>query len=102
MSQIQYSKDRPVGYEKGGLIQIPVMSIDFSNKHDFMRNQFIESGGAIEMSTSSSPTTQVWSNRSGYTWEGKPEGFQEDFAWTEVSYEYVRSTGMKIIDGREQ
>ncbi len=66
-----------------------------------MRNQFIESGGAIEMSTSSSPTTQVWSNRSGYTWEGKPEGFQEDFAWTEVSYEYVKSTGMKIIDGRD-
>lgn len=101
MSQIQYSKDRPVGYDKGGLIQIPVMSIDFSGKHDFMRNQFIASGGAIEMSTSSSPTTQIWSNRSGYTWEGKPEGFQEDFAWTEVSYEYVKSTGMKIIDGRD-
>ena len=101
MSQIQYSKDRPVGYNKGGLIQIPVMSRDFSGKHDFMRNQFIASGGATEMSTSSSPTTQVWSNRSGYTWEGKPEGFQEDFAWTEVSYEYVKSTGMKIIDGRD-
>ena len=101
MSQIQYSKDRPVGYDKAGLIQIPVMSIDFSNKHDFMRNQFIASGGAVEMSTSSSPTTQVWSNRSGYTWEGKPEGFQEDFAWTEVSYEYVKSTGMKIIEGRD-
>jgi ABC-type antimicrobial peptide transport system permease subunit len=77
------------------------MSGDFSGKHDFMRNQFIASGGATEMSTSSSPTTQVWSNRSGYTWEGKPEGFQEDFAWTEVSYEYVKSTGMKIIDGRD-
>lgn len=101
MSQIQYSKDRPVGYDKGGLIQIPVFSRDFIGKHDFMRDQFIESGGAIEMSTSSSPTTQVWSNRGGYTWEGKPEGFQEDFAWTEVSYEYVKSTGMKIIDGRD-
>ena len=101
MKQIQYSKDRPVGYDKGGLIQIPVMSVDFSGKSDFMRHQFIASGGAIEMSTSSSPTTQIWSNRSGYTWEGKPEGFQEDFAWTEVSYEYVKSLGMKIIAGRD-
>lgn len=101
MQQIQYSKDRPIGYDKGGLIQIPVMSIDFTGKSDFMRNQFIASGGAIEMSTSSSPSTQIWSNRSGYTWDGKPEGFQEDFAWTEVSYEYVKSLGMKIIAGRD-
>ena len=101
MKQIQFSKDRPIGYEKGGLIQIPVMSVDFTGKSDFMRNQFIASGGAIEMSTSSSPATQIWSNRGGYTWEGKPEGFQEDFAWTEVSYEYVKTLGMKIIAGRD-
>jgi ABC-type antimicrobial peptide transport system permease subunit len=66
-----------------------------------MRHQFIVSGGAIEMSTSSSPTTQIWSNRGGYTWEGKPEGFQESFAWTEVSYEYVKSLGMKFIEARD-
>ncbi len=101
MSQIEYSKNRPIGYNKAGLIQIPVMSMDFVGKQDFMRNQFLASGGAIEMSTSSSPTTQVWSNRGGYSWEGKPEGFQENFAWTEVSYEYVKSLGMKIIAGRD-
>ena len=101
MSQIQHSKDRPVGYNKAGLIQIPVMSRDFSGKYDFMRNQFLASGAAIEMSSSSSPTTRIWSNRGGYTWEGKPEGFQEDFAWTEVSYEYVKSLDMKIIEGRD-
>ena len=101
MSQIQYSKDRPVGYNKDGLIQIPVMSSDFNGKYDFMRNQFIDSGGAIEMSSSSSPTTRITSSRSGFIWEGKPEGFQEDFDWTEVSYEYVKSLGMKIIEGRD-
>lgn len=101
MSQIQFSKNRPVGYNKGGLIQIPVMSADFEGKSDLMRNQFINSGGAIEMATSMSPTTEVWSNRSGYNWEGKPEDFQEDFAWTEVSYEYVETLGMKIIMGRD-
>jgi len=101
MKQIEYSKDRPIGYDKGGLIQIPVMSVDFVGKNDLMRQQFIASGGAIEMSTSSSPTTSIWSNRSGYNWEGKPDGFQEDFAWTEVSYEYVKSLGMKIIEGRD-
>jgi ABC-type antimicrobial peptide transport system permease subunit len=101
MSQIQFSKDRPAGYDKGGLVQIPLFSEDFAGKSDFMRNQFIASGGAIEVSTSSSPTTAVWSNRGGYTWEGKSEDFQEDFAWTEVSYEYVKTLGMKVVEGRD-
>ena len=100
MQQIQHTKDRPVGYNKAGLIQIPAMSTEFMGKADIMRNQFIASGAAIEMSTSSSPTTAVWSNQSGFDWEGKPEGFQEDLAWTEVSYEYPQSLGMKFISGR--
>ncbi|MDH7448145.1 ABC transporter permease [Aquimarina sp. 2201CG14-23] len=100
MSQIQHSKDRPTGYNKEGLIQIPVMSSEFIGKSDIMRNQFISSGGAIEMATTSSPTTNVWSNRSGYTWDGKPVGFQEDLAYTDVSYEFVETLGAKIIEGR--
>ncbi|MDX1471098.1 MAG: FtsX-like permease family protein, partial [Flavobacteriaceae bacterium] len=101
MSQIEYSKNRPVGYNKGGLIQIPTVSQDFNGKADLMRNEFIASGGAINMATSMSPTTQVWSNRGGFKWEGKQEGFQEDFAWTEVSPEYVETLGMKVIMGRD-
>ncbi|WP_108805675.1 ABC transporter permease, partial [Aquimarina sp. Aq107] len=100
MNQIQHSKDRPVGYNKEGLIQIPVMSDEFIGKADLMRNQFIASGAAIEMATTSSPTTNVWSNRSGYTWDGKPEGFQEDLAYTEVSYEFTKTLDIEIIAGR--
>lgn len=100
MDQIDYAKNRPVGYVKEGLIQIPVMSTEFIGKEDIMRSQFIASGGATEMATTSSPTTNVWSNRSGYTWEGKPPGFQEDFAFTSVSYEFTEALGLKIIAGR--
>lgn len=101
MRQINYTKDRPVGYDKEGLIQLPVMSSEFEGKAEFMRTQFLNSGAAVEMSTSSSPTTEVYSNRSGFDWEGKPEGFQEDFAWTEVSPDFVNSLGMKVIAGRD-
>ncbi len=101
MQQINHAKDRPVGYDKEGLVQIPTMSQDFAGKYELMRNEFLDSGAVIEMSTSSSPTTQVWSNRSGFKWEGKPEGFQEDFAWTEVSPEYAKSLNLKIVQGRD-
>ncbi|GGI56904.1 ABC transporter permease [Winogradskyella haliclonae] len=100
MNQIQFSKDRPVGYDREGLIQIPVMSSEFVGKHEVMRTQFIASGGATSMTTMSSPTTDVWSNRSGYTWDGKPVGFQEDLAHTSVNYDFVETLGLKLIEGR--
>mgnify|MGYP003636680765 FL=1 len=101
MQQINHAKNRPVGYDKEGLIQIPTFSQDFFGKYDLMRSEFLGSGAAIEMSTSSSPTTQIWSNRGGFVWEGKPEGFQEDLAWTEVSPEYAKSLNLKIVEGRD-
>ncbi|WP_228850404.1 ABC transporter permease [Aegicerativicinus sediminis] len=101
MKQINFTKDRPMGYNTSGLIQIPVMSRDFIGKYDLMRTEFLNSGAIVEMSASSSPTTNVWSNRAGYVWEGKEPGFQEDFAWVEVKPEYVKSLGMEIVEGRD-
>ncbi|SHG53049.1 ABC transporter permease [Winogradskyella jejuensis] len=101
MNQIQFSKDRPTGYDKEGLIQIPVMSAEFMGKRDVMRNQFLSSGGAVDFTTASSPATSVWSNRSGYTWEDKQPGFQEDLAYTNVHYDFVKTFGLKLIEGRD-
>ncbi|WP_318310930.1 ABC transporter permease [Flagellimonas crocea] len=101
MQQINYAKNRPIGYDKEGLVQIPTMSQDFTGKFELMRDEFINSGAVVEMSTSSAPTTNIWSNRSGFVWEGKPEGFQEDLAWTEVSPEYAKSLNLKIVEGRD-
>ncbi len=101
MQQINYAKNRPVGYDKEGLIQVPTFSQDFIGKTDLMRSEFLNSGAVVKMATSSSPTTRIWSNRSGFTWEGKPEGFQEDLAWTEVSPEYAKTLNLKIVEGRD-
>lgn len=101
MKQVEHGKNRPIGYNKNGLIQIPVMSQDFSGKYNILRTEFINSGGAVAMASASSPATAVWSNRSGYTWDGKPEGFQEDFAWVEVSFDYPEAMQLEFVDGRD-
>ena len=100
IQQIQFSKDRPVGYEKEGLIEILTLSEEFYGKQDVMREEFINSGGAVSMTTMSSPTTDIFSNMSGYNWEGKPEGFQEEFAFIAVHYDFVKTLGLSVIDGR--
>jgi ABC-type antimicrobial peptide transport system permease subunit len=101
MQQINFAKNRPIGYDREGLIQLPIKSQDFSGKYELMRAEFLGSNAVVEMSTSSSPTTRIWSNRSGFAWDGKPEGFQEDFAYTAVSAEYAKTLNLKIIEGRD-
>lgn len=101
MKQIHYAQNRPIGYDTEGLIQVSVMYEELIGKYDFMRTQLLSSGAVTEMSSSSGPTTDIWSNRSGWDWEGKPEGFQEDFGWTEVSADYAKSLKLKIINGRD-
>ena len=101
MQQINHAKNRPIGYDKEGLIQVPTFAQDFEDKTELMRDEFIKSGAVVQMATSSSPTTRIWSNRSGFTWEGKPDGFQEDLAWTEVSVDYAKTLNLKILEGRD-
>jgi len=101
MKQIQHTKNRPVGYNKEGLIQIPTASPDFYGKTDLMRNEFINSGAVVNMASSSSPLTDVWSNNGGFTWEGKPIGFQDDFAFIMISPEYAKTLGLTFVEGRD-
>ena len=101
MKQVQHTKNRPVGYNKEGLIQIPTGSPDFYGKTDLMRNEFINSGAVVNMATSSSPVTDVYSNNGGYTWEGKPTGLQDDFAFIFVSPDYAKTLGLKFVEGRD-
>ncbi|WP_027126514.1 ABC transporter permease [Gelidibacter mesophilus] len=99
-NQIAYSKDRPVGIESAHLIQIPSSSKNFSGKYELIRNEFMASGAVTEMGWGTSPTTSVWNYASGYDWEGKPADFQENFALMAVSFDYINTVGMKIIEGR--
>ncbi|MFC6861450.1 ABC transporter permease [Zunongwangia atlantica] len=100
MSQIEFSKNRPIGYKTSGLIQIPLRGVSFWGKTDVMRNAFMASGAVTEMASSSSPSTEVWSTRSGFSWPGKPQDFQADFSYSMVSYEYVETLGLNVISGR--
>ena len=100
MRQINHAQDRPIGYDKEGLIQIPTFGPDFIGKTNLMHAEFINSGAVVNMSTSSAPTTEIWWSQSGFDWPGKPEGFQESFAWILVSPEYAETLKLNIVQGR--
>jgi putative ABC transport system permease protein len=100
-SQIQYSKNRPVGYDRNGLIMIEMKSPDYENKYDILRNDLKNVGAIEEMSESSSPLTGVWSNNGGFHWEGMAPGVQGEFGTIWVTPEFGKVVGWEVIEGRD-
>ncbi|WP_232073895.1 ABC transporter permease [Spirosoma aureum] len=99
--QVQHTKNRPVGYDRAGLVSIPLTEGEFDGKYEFIRNELMGSGAVVAMSATSNPTTDVAYGRGGFLWEGKPADFRASFAWIWVSPDYVKSLGMRIIAGRD-
>lgn len=99
--QIQHTKDRPLGYDNNGIIMIPMNSPDFYGKYDQLRNELKSKGTIAEMTESSSPLTQIWSNNGGFNWEGKDPNLDAEFSTIWVTHEYGKTVGWQFTKGRD-
>jgi putative ABC transport system permease protein len=99
--QIQFAKNRPIGYTREGLLMIQMKSQDFYGKFEVLRTALKNTNVVAEMSESSSPATEVWSSSGGFDWKGKNSNFQTDFATISVTQEYGKTVGWQFKDGRD-
>ena len=76
--QIQFAKNRPVGYTRDGLVTVP-MNSSIHDHFNAVKDELIQSGAIISMAESASPTTGIWSSTSGFSWKGKDPNLSTDF-----------------------
>ena len=98
--QIQHAKNRPVGYEREGLITVPNNRETDSNL-EAIRNELEKTGAISGMALSSSPPTDVWATHTGFDWRGKDPNLAVDFPSTDVTHEYGKTVGWKFAKGRD-
>jgi ABC-type antimicrobial peptide transport system permease subunit len=99
--QIQFSKNRPVGYNREGLIIIETATGDLHNHFNAVREDLLKSGAITEVAQSSSPTTAVNNSRSDVEWNGKDPAMTDDFANIRVTPGYGKTVGWQFTDGRD-
>lgn len=99
--QIQFTKNRPIGYDPNRLIMIPMKSPDFQGKFDALRNELKNSEAVLEMSESQSPLTDIWNNNGGFDWKGKDPELNAGFATNRVTHEYGKTISWVIKEGRD-
>lgn len=99
--QVQFGKDRPIGYNKEGLISLQMNTADYYGKEAVLRSALINTGAAVSMAESSSPATWIWESNGGYEWQGKDPNLQVDFGAITVTYDYGRTLGWHFKEGRD-
>jgi putative ABC transport system permease protein len=99
--QIKFAQDRPVGYNREGLITVPKNDPNYSGKLDVLRSELLNTGMVSGVEFSSSPLTAVWNNMGGFSWRGKDPEVADDFAITDVSYGFGHVVNWQLIAGRD-
>ncbi|HEY4195968.1 MAG TPA: FtsX-like permease family protein, partial [Mucilaginibacter sp.] len=99
--QIQYAKDRPVGYTREGLITIMMNTPDLFGHYDAIRNDLLATGAVENMAESSSPTTGTWSNQIGFDWPGKDPSSTPLFGTIGVTQDFGKTINWHILKGRD-
>ncbi|CAG5005464.1 hypothetical protein DYBT9275_03586 [Dyadobacter sp. CECT 9275] len=99
-SQVQFAKNRPIGYSRNGLMMITMKSDDFYKKSDLITNELKNTGVVEEVALSQSPVTDVWSSNDGFTWKGMTNANSPNFSTLTVSTEYAKTVGWQFVAGR--
>jgi putative ABC transport system permease protein len=99
--QIEFAKDRPIGYDRNGLINVYLQTNDIHNHIEAVRNELKTQGAIVEMTEAGSPTTEVWNSNGGFTWKGKDPGLAVDFPNNGVNHEFGKTVGWQFKDGRD-
>ncbi|HTH57793.1 MAG TPA: ABC transporter permease [Cyclobacteriaceae bacterium] len=99
--QIQFAKNRPIGYEQDGLIMLRKSTNDFSGKYNVLRNELKNTGVVYEVSESMGPVTDVYSGNGGWDWKGHDPNTDQNFATLSVSHLHGKTVGWKFVKGRD-
>jgi hypothetical protein len=100
-NQIQFAKNRPVGYSRDGLVSIIVVTENIHNHFDAISNELKNSGAVAEIAESSSATTYVDETDNGFEWQGKDPSLQGDFGVVYASYDFGKTIGWQFEEGRD-
>jgi len=99
--QIQYAKDRPIGYARDGLVSIPITTADIHKHFDAVKSDLVSSGTVTEIAEADQPPTDRGGSTSAVEWPGKDPNLSTDFGQDYISYDYGKTINWEFNSGRD-
>lgn len=97
--QIEFAKNRPIGYNRSGLLSLKPRSPEFYGKYESLRNELIKTGVVEDIAEANYPITSTLGWNGGFSWNGKKVG--DSFNTIFVTHEYGKTIGWEFVQGRD-
>jgi len=99
--QIQFAKDRPVGYDRTSLINVPINTDSLDRHYESLRTALLNTGVVANMATSSTTMTS-FSQNDWLEWAGMQED-QKNLTFRDiyVSADFGATVGWAVLQGRD-
>lgn len=99
--QIQYAKNRPVGYLRQGLIAIPHNTPElYGAPYNSLRTELLKTGAVADIARSSSNATET-PPKNVFTWKGSNLGAAAEMGIVGITHDYGHTSGWEILQGRD-
>jgi putative ABC transport system permease protein len=99
--QIQYGKDRPIGFNIKSLITVN-WSDDIQKNFVAIKQELLGSGAVSSICHSNSPPEQIQSSNNGWEWPNSlPVEKSIPFSTITTEYDYAKTMGIKMVEGRD-
>jgi ABC-type antimicrobial peptide transport system permease subunit len=98
-SQLQYIKQKNVGFEKAHLISIPMRG-SVGESYESLRKELLKRPGVMGVSAGSDRPSLIRSNSDGADWEGIDPQKEISVYFTSVDYDYIETADMEMAEGR--
>lgn len=99
--QVQYAKNRPIGYSRQQLFTSPIKSDEIITHYAAFRNDLLNTGVVEEVTATDSPVTNTYVTNSGFNWNGKNPAMTDEFVTLRITHEFGKTVGWKISEGRD-
>ncbi len=97
--QINFVKGRDLGYNQENLITVDYTA-EVSRNYRTIKQELLATGVVNSVCKSNSPITEIWSNNF-MGWPGKPEELKVIFTTISTEYDYTKTMGIQILEGRD-
>lgn len=97
--QIDFAKNRPVGYARAGLLSLKPRSPEFTGKYHVLRNELKKTGAVEEIGESNYSVTSTLGWNGGFYHNDRK--IEPSFNTIFVTHEYGKTIGLEFLQGRD-
>jgi len=98
IKQTKYMRSKDIGYDRENIVYVNLEG-KIKESPEILRRELLDEPGVLEVTFLGRDPTSVWTNGSGWDWEGRPEEIDPFVTYQGVDYNYLNTFEIKMAYG---